>query len=101
MKGLHETMKILTANTLRDGSVVYWGADGWKSTLRDALVSNSEECDEQLLCHGNAQMKSGQIVEPYLIDVERDEGSLSPLHYRENIRALGPTILSQRITAGN
>ena len=41
---------------------------------------------------GKAAEAANHVTGSYVIDVERSDGRVSPLHIRERIRALGPTV---------
>ena len=85
--------KIMTANRLSDGAVVYLLANG--SFGED--VNGSQTADEDQT--GDLEAKAADavavqhIVAPYLIDVEANGGAIVPVRYREKIRASGPTTL--------
>lgn len=82
---------ILTGNDLLAGHVVYFGERGWTDDLDEATVAESESGAERLDRVGQASEQ--RIVEPYLVHVELDGRGLPlPAHYREDIRARGPTI---------
>ncbi len=85
---------IMSANALLGGEVVYYAADGsWSQHLADALVTSSEEEAAALEAARVAAEASGAVVEPELLAVETDAaGRIVPSHYREKIRALGPTV---------
>jgi hypothetical protein len=82
-------MKVLTANRLGDGEVVFWQAGRWVERFAEAEFFVDQATGET----AEAQAKSQQtvVVDPYLIDVVESEGQWAPLSYRERLRALGPT----------
>jgi hypothetical protein len=85
---------ILSANALLGGEVVYHTAGGtWSPHLADALVAEGEEAVAALEAARVAAEASGAVVEPETLPVETDAaGRIVPSHYREKIRALGPTV---------
>ena len=85
---------ILSANALLEGEVVYRTADGgWSPHLGQARVAEDEAGAEALESALDAAELSGEVVEPELVPVTRDgAGRIVPTHYREKIRALGPTV---------
>jgi hypothetical protein len=85
---------IMSANALLGGEVVYYAADGrWSQHLAEALVTSGEEEAAALEAARVAAEASGAVVEPELLPVETDAaGRIVPSHYREKIRALGPTV---------
>lgn len=82
------TYKILTANRLDDGLVIYLGVDGWSAdpdTARKAFNDDQAVALEQL---GKQAALRNEIADPYLIDLD-DNG---PVRWRETIRSNGPTV---------
>ena len=93
------TEQVLIASRLSDGLVVFLrrtagGSLEWVATLKDAEIAESDECAAELLEAGEAAAAEKQvIIDPYLIDVEREGGGpFRPTKFREVIRCLGPTI---------
>jgi hypothetical protein len=88
-----EVRKVLTANNLRDGLVVFF-ADGnaWSPRLEDAVVVRSAGAASELEARGGAAAKSNLVVGPYLMDVIEDGGRLRAAHIREHLRTLGPSV---------
>lgn len=80
-------MKALTANRLLDGEVVFWNQGAWKTRFGEAQLFDNDEVAEAAVA--KAQQPT-VVVEPYLIDVEAEEGGYAPIAFRERIRALGP-----------
>lgn len=84
--------QVLTANRLGDGVVVFLAAaGGWTERIADAEVAEKAGA-EALAKRGEAT--AGEVIAPYLIDVELAPGAggPTPLRYRERIRAFGPSI---------
>ena len=85
--------KVLTANILNDGVVIYLAAGGtWTESLRDArfLVDASEQ--KRLLQIAAKDVEQRIVVDPYLMDAQDSAGGPVPVSQRERIRASGPTI---------
>jgi hypothetical protein len=80
-------MKAITANRLDDGEVVFWNHGAWKVRFGDAELFDSDEAAESAVA---LAQQPTVVVEPYLIDVEAEEGGYAPVAFRERIRALGP-----------
>jgi len=86
--------RVLTANRLDDGAVVYRSAAGdWVARLADAAVAEDEAAATALLAAGEADLARGLVVGPYLIAVARGAAP-APVTQRERIRAAGPTVAS-------
>ena len=82
--------RIITANRLIDGAVVYRTAhEGWSERLEDGNLLAPEVAEATLA--GVQADDVGNVVEPYLIEVG-DEGAARPTRYRERIRASGPSV---------
>jgi len=88
--------QILTANRLSDGLVVYLTELGtWSEAIDDARVAAGAEDGAVLESLGLAR-EATEISGPYLIDIELEGGRVTPLRYRERIRAHGPSIQEPR-----
>ena len=85
------TPKVVTANELRDGEVVYLSADDtWVHDLAQAEILEDEAHAQVRLVEGAAQALT--VVGVYLADVRRGpDGAVTPAHFREAFRAAGPT----------
>ena len=85
--------KVIAANRLADGIVVYAGQGGaWFEPLDEARIFASKEDADAGLSLAQDDVTRNLIVEPCLVDVTRDAGGLRPSTLRESIRARGPTI---------
>ena len=85
-------MKIVTANRLIDGEVVWLGAgNAWVGQVSEALVLEGKDDVAAALAAGAASADRRQVVDVYEIDVIEEEGQLVPVRLREKIRAKGPT----------
>ena len=88
------THKLLTANRLRDGEVVYLTADAsWSESLQDAVVSDQPGDQDQLLASGAEAEARCQVIGAYLMAVGRGDGQgWHPMSQRELIRMRGPSV---------
>tara|TARA_R110002073_G_scaffold11117_13_gene51354 strand:+ start:5717 stop:6040 length:324 start_codon:yes stop_codon:yes gene_type:complete len=82
--------KVVTANALIDGDVVYLDAAGaWVGTLNAAQVFTDKDSANEALTR--AQARSHEVVGCYLADVDVTEAGLAPTHFREEFRRRGPS----------
>ena len=89
------TPRMVTANRLGDGLVVYLDRDGgWSERIADGRVASDDAEAATLMTVAEGAAAGCQVVEPYLIDVVDGDGSVRPLRHRERIRAQGPTVPS-------
>ncbi|MEO0379753.1 MAG: DUF2849 domain-containing protein [Pseudomonadota bacterium] len=83
------TPKVVTANHLLAGDVIYQTASGWTRDLRDAEVLTDEaDADLRLI---EASQQVDVVVGAYLADVAVIDGLPTPTHFRETFRATGPS----------
>jgi hypothetical protein len=82
-------MKVVTANSLTTGEVVFWKAGRWVVAFADAERFDGDEPAAAALAAAEAQ--ATVAVAAYLIDVETIDGHWVPNSYRERLRALGPS----------
>jgi hypothetical protein len=88
--------RIVTANRLSDGLVVYlcgagWGA-AWSERIEDARIARAEEDAATLLAQAEGPGQEVRVIGPYLIEVAREGAVPRPVSHREAIRAQGPTV---------
>ena len=84
------TPRIITANDLIEGDVVYLAEDqSWVRTLREAAVHRDDATAQKQLAHAQAQ--SGRVVGAYLARVRLGPDGPEPVHFREAFRARGPS----------
>jgi hypothetical protein len=83
----------MTANNLLDGEAVWLGADGaWVKSVSAARAFHTQQ-DRQLALEAAERADAENlVVEPCEIEVSVDSGGLTPLKFREKIRANGPTM---------
>jgi hypothetical protein len=84
------TPKIITANDLRGGDVIYLTADDrWSRDLADAeFIDDEAHADIRLLF---ASRQAAQVVGVYLADARKGPRGPEPVHFREAFRARGPS----------
>ena len=83
------TPKVITANALLEGDVVYLTGDTWTRNLKDAEVLTDEADADLRLIEASAQ--TSKVVGVYLADVQVQNGIPHPTHFREDFRAKGPS----------
>ncbi len=82
-------MKVVTANSLTTGEVVFWNAGRWAVSFSDGeRIADGEAAAEAL---AQAEAQPTVVVAAYLIDVEEVGGHWVPVSFRERLRALGPS----------
>lgn len=91
--------KVLTANHLLDGDVIYWSPAGdWVGRFEQARYFDNEPAALAALARAEAQ--SDTVVGPYLADARLHEGRPAPAHFRERFRNRGPSNYSHGKQAG-
>ena len=91
--------QIVIANELGSGRVVFLakgsaeGAVTWASLIDDAEVAEDAARADEILALAEGEIAArNEVMDAYLIDVAVEAGGLRPTKYREEIRALGPTV---------
>jgi len=84
--------KIVTANRLDDGLVVYLNGAGWSERIEDARIAGDDAAADGLLARAEGPGQEIRVIDPYLIEVARGDAAPRPVSYRETIRAQGPTV---------
>ncbi len=84
------TPKIITANALLEGDVVYLTeTDSWTRHLAEAdILTDEADADLRLLI---AQGRAAEVVGVYLANVTAADGAPAPTHFREEFRRTGPS----------
>ncbi|MCR9067492.1 MAG: DUF2849 domain-containing protein [Rhodobacteraceae bacterium] len=84
------TPKVLTANDLILGDVVYMTADGgWTRRHAEAeLIEDAATADLKLL---DAEARGHEVVGAYLADAVAGLRGPEPVHFREAFRTRGPS----------
>ncbi|MEP2641643.1 DUF2849 domain-containing protein [Roseobacter sp.] len=83
------TPKVVTANALIEGDVIYQTATGWTRTLADAEVLTDEAVADVRLIDAAQQLEV--VVGAYLANVDVSGDTPKPTHFREDFRARGPS----------
>ena len=86
----HFTPKVITANALLEGDVVYLTrADDWSRSLTEAeILTDEADAQYRLL---QAQARTAEIVGAYLANVRPGPNGPAPAHFREDFRRTGPS----------
>ncbi|WP_282129002.1 DUF2849 domain-containing protein [Roseobacter litoralis] len=81
--------KVVTANHLLKGDVIYQTATGWTRDLAEAEVLTDEaDADLRLI---DAAQQHAVVVGAYLADIDPNADTPKPIHFREDFRARGPS----------
>ncbi|MEM9852151.1 MAG: DUF2849 domain-containing protein [Pseudomonadota bacterium] len=84
------TPKVLTANALLEGDVIYWSPKGdWVGRFEDAAYFDDESAATDALAQ--AETQQDRIVGPYLADARWQDDHPEPAHFREDFRTTGPS----------
>jgi len=82
------TPKVVSANHLLAGDVIYQTAAGWTRRLEEAeILTDEADADLRLI---EASQQVDEVVGAYLADVAVTDGTPAPTHFRETFRATGP-----------
>ena len=83
------TPKVVTANHLLEGDVIYQTATGWTRRLSEGeLLTDEADADLRLI---DALQQTDAVVGAYLADVKLVNNALEPTHFREEFRTTGPS----------
>lgn len=86
-------IQAVTANRLLDGHVVYFTAAGeWSDWVDDVVLADGKEEADALLAKAQPSVETRHIVDPYLFEIDQEDGKMVPKSVREKIRMAGPTI---------
>jgi hypothetical protein len=84
------TPRVVTANDLREGDVVWLTADDrWTRDLREAELIEDEAHAQIRLLHAQAQRLV--VVGAYLAEAKAGRDGPEPVHFREAFRSRGPS----------
>jgi hypothetical protein len=82
-------VKLLTANDLLRGDVLWWAGTGWSLSLLDAVPLDAAEGSVIL----DREALAERVCDLALIDAEASPaGGWRPVKVRERIRGFGPTV---------
>ncbi|TYC51485.1 DUF2849 domain-containing protein [Rhodobacterales bacterium] len=85
-------MKVITANRLLNGDVVWLGKDdAWVERITLARTFDGKEEVAEGLAIGQKAEADQKVVGVYDMDVTVEDGVILPVRLRERIRATGPT----------
>ena len=79
-------MKLLTANELLRGDVLWWTGTGWSLSIDDAVAV---EDGESVIAREAPAERACDLA---LIDADKVDGRWRPVKIRERIRSYGPTV---------
>jgi hypothetical protein len=83
------TPKVVTANHLLEGDVIYQTATGWTRRLSEAeMLTDEADADLRLI---DALQQTDAVVGAYLANVKLVNNALEPTHFREEFRTTGPS----------
>lgn len=92
-KGKNQGLKVVTANDLFSGAVVYWTMAGaWTEDLDEAMIVEGPAALTELQ---KATADEARSVGPYLMDIDTNHTPTGRGRLREVIREAGPTIHPQ------
>ena len=84
------TPKIVTANALIEGDVVYLMSDDtWTRKLSEAEIMTEQDYAQLRLLQAEGQPEL--VVGAYLADVSATDNGPEPTHFREDFRRTGPS----------
>ena len=84
------TPKVVTANDLLEGDVVWLTADDrWTRSMAEAELLEDEAHADLRLLHASSQ--PDVVVGPYLADARPGAVGPEPTHFREAFRTRGPS----------
>ena len=75
--------RVLTANDLRSGDVVFWGAQGWQRNVANAILVQGGAQSDDLLAVGEQAEADNIVVGSYLVAVEQQAGRRLAVELRE------------------
>ncbi len=86
-------LQMIIANTLADGFVVFLTENhGWTNDIAAGAVAETDAQAEALLAAAKQGEQNNEVIDPYLIPIEIEDGLRKPTEYREYIRATGPSV---------
>ena len=84
--------KIVTANHLAAGDVVFLAENGWSPNVDLAVVADDAAGVARLEQRAAEAEALNIVVGSYAVEVRREGSRIVPLHYREVMRTKGPTV---------
>lgn len=93
---------VISGNRLRHGRVVWLtAAQTWSARLNEAAVLKTAAHAEAAMAQAGLDRRELAVVDVHVVDVVAGPGQVSPVTYRERIRAFGPTIAFGAQLAGD
>lgn len=86
--------RILTANDLRSGAVLFWSHCGWQHDPAQAVLAQDEQQSQALLTIAQQAEAENSVVGSYLVAVENGTAGRQAVELREQVRLSGPPILN-------
>ncbi len=84
--------RIITANHLIGGDVVFLAENGWTPNVDRAVVADDDTTLAALEARAADAEARNIVVAAYAVEVSREGSHIVPLHYREVMRTRGPTV---------
>ena len=85
--------KVVTANNLVTGAVVFLGPDGtWVASPEEALPFADAAAAEEGLQAARRDEERAIVLDPFVVDRKDDQDGPASMTLRNAIRAYGPTI---------
>lgn len=85
--------KVVTANLLATGSVVFLGADDtWVGSVEDAAGFDDDKAADEALGRAQRDQERALVVEPFITERGVSHDGRAAMTLRDTIRAYGPTI---------
>ena len=85
--------QVIIANTLKVGFVAFLTEAGdWSNDIAEGAVAENEADAETLLATAKIAEQQCEVIDPYLIEINIEDGRRVPTDYREYIRAWGPSV---------
>ncbi len=93
--------KVITANLLSTGAVVFLGPDGtWVGAIDKARNYPDDHAAEEGLASARRDQARAIVVEPFVSDTGPETNGRPAMTLRDSIRAYGPTIRFRPDNAG-
>ena len=85
--------KVVTANRLASGTVVFYGPGGlWVDDIEHAVVYADQPAAEAGLFDAKRDEAAAIVVDPFIVDQSQAADGRTTMSLRDTIRAYGPTI---------
>ncbi|MYZ50477.1 DUF2849 domain-containing protein [Propylenella binzhouense] len=84
-------LRVVTANRLADGRVVFLAGAGWTRAIGAASLLSDPQAEAAALARAEADAAADRVVDVYAVEVVREAAEIVPVRLRERIRLTGPT----------